>query len=83
MHDDASQPGRKLSREIAGKWTFGVSVVAALAIMVIRVAWMLSSLPADDSGGAMAGVLAVGIYDFVLSLLVLEVVRRAFLRFIG
>jgi hypothetical protein len=80
MYHDAEQSDRKLKREIARKWTFGVSVVAALAVMIIKAAWMLFSLPADDNGGGIVGALAVGIYDLVLSLVVLEVVRRVYLR---
>jgi hypothetical protein len=74
--------GEGLKKDVAARWTFGVSVVAALAITVIKLLWMIFSLPSDDNGGGMVGAIVVSAIEFVVALSILEVVRRVFLRFI-
>jgi hypothetical protein len=63
------------------RWSFGVSVVAALGVTIIKLSWVVFSLPLDDNGGGMLGAMVVNAIDFMLNLVVLEVVRHAFLRF--
>jgi hypothetical protein len=74
--------GAGLKEGIVARWTFGVNVVASLAIMIIRIAWWLIALPSDDNGGGVTGAMVVGAYDFVFDLVILEIVRRVFLGFI-
>jgi len=71
------------SESVASRWTFGVSVVASLALTVIWMGWMIFSLPSDTVGGVMGlgGVIAVGAIRFVVDLTILEAVRGVFLRF--
>jgi hypothetical protein len=54
--------GEGLKKDIAARWTFGASVVVALAITVIKLLWMIFSLPSDDSGGGMVGAMVVSAF---------------------
>jgi hypothetical protein len=72
--------GTALKEGVALRWSFGVSVVAALLIMIVRLAWMIFSLPSDDNGGGMTGAMVVSGIEFVRNTVILEIVRRVFLR---
>jgi hypothetical protein len=74
-------PDVGLKDDVALRWTFGISVVVDLVITIIKLAWMVFSLPSNDNGGGIAGAMAVGAIEFMRDLVILEVVRRVFLRF--